>query len=178
MDTVQVCSKCLVLEKKSYLLESGTGRRPAQGLYNNVIMPNNSKRSRSFCRAGWLPWTPPGSWTPDWPRRKDLSLNLNPQQLIPTLIPLLVHFWVSLSAQCEYSLKPWPESRVRPGHNTPDMFVLPTIFEGNLCLLPTALMHHTRAACPFYHSLSFEYLVIKMAWRSIQPQKSSVLLTL
>ncbi len=44
--TIQICLN---------LLESGTGRRPAQALYKDVIMPNNSKRSRSFSRAGWRP---------------------------------------------------------------------------------------------------------------------------
>ncbi len=45
----------LVAKKNTNLLESGTGRWPAQGLFNDVIMPNNSKRSRSFWRAGWRP---------------------------------------------------------------------------------------------------------------------------
>jgi hypothetical protein len=44
------------VENNNNLLESGTGRGPAQAPYKDVIMPNNSKRSRSFSRAGCGPW--------------------------------------------------------------------------------------------------------------------------
>ena len=50
---------CVIFEYQisSNLLESGTGRRPAQGLYNDVIMPNHSKRSR-FWRGERPCWQP------------------------------------------------------------------------------------------------------------------------
>ena len=48
---------CSASRKSSNLFESGTGRRPTQGLYIVSIMPNNSKRSRSNSRAGCGPWS-------------------------------------------------------------------------------------------------------------------------
>jgi len=50
------------VENNNNLLESGTGRGPAQAPYKDVIMPNNSKRSRSNSRAGCGPWREPDLW--------------------------------------------------------------------------------------------------------------------